>query len=268
MQIPGVDYSESFAPVASDTSIRVIIEMFLYYHHIYKKSNCYSDMFDVEAAFLNADLDNQVFIEWPQGMFNLGFITEEDKLNKCIELTNAMYGNIDSPLRWMKTFSKHLMEQLKLQQSMTDPCIVYTVKHNKVVLILAMYVDDTLCLGHKEELECMYNEIQKKFKIEKLGRLNKHLRIWYESKNDKVTQELNLEASIPKLTEEVIISYNKSIGKKEKLSSVPATEHWIELGKCVGYLRYGKNLKLIYRNPDGLRSISTWDSKYAQDPND
>jgi Reverse transcriptase (RNA-dependent DNA polymerase) len=132
-----------------------------------------------------------------KGCFELGFITEEDKVSKWIELTKAMYENIDSPLRWMKTFSKHLMEQLKLQQRMTDPCIFYKVKNNKVVLILAMYVDDTLCLGHKEELERMYKEIQKKFKIEKLGRLKKHLGIWYESKNDKITKELYLEASMP-----------------------------------------------------------------------
>jgi Reverse transcriptase (RNA-dependent DNA polymerase) len=80
-------------------------------------------MFDVEAAFLNADLDKQLFMEWPQGMQELSFISEEDKKPKCIELTKAMYGNIDSPLRWMKTFSKHLMELLKLIQRKLDPCI-------------------------------------------------------------------------------------------------------------------------------------------------
>jgi hypothetical protein len=50
--------------------------------------------------------------------------------------------------------------------------------------------------------------------------------------------------------------------------SNPGEEHWIELGKCVGYLRYGKNLSLIYRKPSELRSISKCDSNYAQDPND
>jgi Reverse transcriptase (RNA-dependent DNA polymerase) len=75
------------------------------------------------------------------------------------------------------------MEQLKLSQSKTDPCIFYKEKNNKVVLILALYVDDTLCLGQKEELEWMYSkEIQKKFKIEKLGKLKKHLGILYEWK--------------------------------------------------------------------------------------
>jgi hypothetical protein len=35
--------------------------------------------------------------------------------------------------------------------------------------------------------------IQKKFKIGKLGRLKKHLGIWYKWKNDKITKELYLE---------------------------------------------------------------------------
>jgi Reverse transcriptase (RNA-dependent DNA polymerase) len=91
-----------------------------------------------------------------QGMQELGFISEEDKKIKCIDLTKAIYGNIDSPLQWMKTFSKHLMEQLKLIQSKTDPFIFCKGKNNKVVLTLALYVDDTLCLGQDKELELMY----------------------------------------------------------------------------------------------------------------
>jgi Reverse transcriptase (RNA-dependent DNA polymerase) len=61
-------------------------------HHRAKKSNWDPKMFDVETTFLNADLDKQVFIKWPQGILNLVFITEEDKGNKCLELTKAMYG--------------------------------------------------------------------------------------------------------------------------------------------------------------------------------
>jgi hypothetical protein len=56
--------------------------------------------------------------------------------------------------------------------------------------------------------------VQKKFKIEKLGRLKKHLGIWYEWKNDKITKELYLEASLPKLIEEIIVNYKKAKEKK------------------------------------------------------
>jgi Reverse transcriptase (RNA-dependent DNA polymerase) len=108
------------------------------------------------------------------------------------------------------------MEQLKLSQSETDPCIFYKEKNNKVVLILALYVDDTLCLGQKEELEWMYREIQMKFKIEKLGKLKKHLGIWYEWKTEKGTGELYLEASTSKLIEGIIDNYKKAMEKKPR----------------------------------------------------
>ena len=47
-------------------------------------------MFDVEAAFLNSDVEGETYIEWPEGMFELGFITEKEKDQQCIQLTKAM----------------------------------------------------------------------------------------------------------------------------------------------------------------------------------
>ena len=43
-------------------------------------------MFDVEAAFLNAELEILMYLEWPNQMKNLGFITEEEEKKKCIKL--------------------------------------------------------------------------------------------------------------------------------------------------------------------------------------
>jgi hypothetical protein len=78
MQIPGVECTESFAPLASDTAIRLIIGMYLYYHVLYKSENWVLESFNVEAAFLNSNLEAKVYIEWPEGMLELGLITQED----------------------------------------------------------------------------------------------------------------------------------------------------------------------------------------------
>jgi hypothetical protein len=98
-----------------------------------------------------------------------------------------------------------------------------------VVLILALYVGDTLCLGQKGELEWMYKEIQKKFKIEKkLGKLKQHLGIWYEWKTEKGTGELYLEARMPKLIEEITDNHKKATGKETKIYTTPGAP-----GKCL-----------------------------------
>jgi Reverse transcriptase (RNA-dependent DNA polymerase) len=102
----------------------------------------------VEVAFLNALLKNPVYIEWLKGIKELGFLSKEESDNTCAELTRAMYGNIHSPLQWMKTFTRILKgEGMNLKQSATDPCIFYKQRGGKVVLILVLYVDDTLCAG-------------------------------------------------------------------------------------------------------------------------
>jgi Reverse transcriptase (RNA-dependent DNA polymerase) len=58
MQIPEVDYTESFSPVASDTGIRVVSRTFLYYLHMFPRDEWVLETFDVEVAFLNALLSN------------------------------------------------------------------------------------------------------------------------------------------------------------------------------------------------------------------
>jgi len=220
MQIPGVDFTESFAPVASDTSIRTLISIFLFMLHI-SKDEWVLEMMDAEAAFLNADLgESRVFIEWPQGMVELGILTEHDYKFYCAELKKAMYGNIDSPLRWMKTFSGYLINQLKLTQSQTDPCIFY--KKNKwdhLVLILALYVDDTLIAGTRSEVDWLYEQVQKKFKIEKLGRLKKHLGIWWEWHKDG--NQTYLSASMDKMIEDIRIKFKAAVGRDAKQASTP-----------------------------------------------
>jgi hypothetical protein len=61
-----------------------------------------------------------------------------------------MYGNIDSPHQWMKTFTSILKgEGMNLKQSATDPCIFYKQRGGKVVLMLVLYVDD--CVLDREK---------------------------------------------------------------------------------------------------------------------
>ncbi len=72
MQIPGVDYTESFSPVGNDTSVRIVIGLSLF------NDDWVLEIIDVEAAFLEGDMEKTMYIEWPAGMVHLGFITEEE----------------------------------------------------------------------------------------------------------------------------------------------------------------------------------------------
>jgi hypothetical protein len=87
--------------------------------------------------------------------------------------------------------------------------------------MLALYVDDTLCLGHEQEISWLYTNIEKRFKIERLGRLKKHLGIWYEWKQEQ--GEIIIEATMPQLIKEIINKYETVTNKTVKTYTTPGT---------------------------------------------
>ena len=62
-QIPGVDFTESFAPTANDTTMKCLIVITLYY----TKDGWIIGVIDIETAFLEASLKEEVWIEIPDG---------------------------------------------------------------------------------------------------------------------------------------------------------------------------------------------------------
>jgi Reverse transcriptase (RNA-dependent DNA polymerase) len=162
-----------------------------------------------------------VYIEWPKGLKELGLLNQEETNNTCAELTRAMYGNIDSPLQWMKTFTS-ILKGMSLHQSATDPCIFYKHRGGKLVLILVLYIDDTLCAGERKEVEWVYKKIEEKIKIVNLGRLKKHLGTIYEWKQDK-SVNVYQEASMPKMINEISEKFEQARGKKTKEFATPGT---------------------------------------------
>jgi len=128
-------------------------------------------------------------------------------------------------LRWMKTFSGYLLDKLKLIQSQTDPCIFYKKdKGGHPTLILALYVDDTLIAGTRKEVDWLYEQVEKRFKIEKLGRLKKHLGTWWNWHKDK-KGETYLSASMPKMIQDIKVKFEQATGKPAKTAPTPGFPH-------------------------------------------
>jgi hypothetical protein len=90
------------------------------------------------------------------------------------------------------------------------------------VLILILYVDDTLCAGERKEVEWAYMKIEEKIKIVKLGRLKKHLGTIYDWKQVK-SGNTYLEASMPKMIDEISEKFEQARGKKAKEYATPGT---------------------------------------------
>ena len=94
-QAYGLDYHETFSPVARLSSIRVLFSIAL-------DQSWPLHQLDVSNAFLYGDLDEQVFMEQPPG-----YVAQGESSEVCL-LKKAIYGLKQSPRAWFHKFSQLL----------------------------------------------------------------------------------------------------------------------------------------------------------------
>ena len=222
MQVPGVDFTEKFSPVATDTSTRIIIGLVLYYSH----AGWVCEAFDVEAAFLEPYMDIEMYVQWPEGIVELGFLTEEQRDSTCVQLRKSMYGNVDAALRWLREFTNFLVSECGFQACRTDPCILYLRENEVLKIVMTIHVDDSLCAGSKKDLEVLYSKIRTKYKITTLGEITKYLGVRYDWKIDSKGEKYVI-ASMKRNAEEIISYYEKVTGTKAKIAKTPGLQNFM-----------------------------------------
>jgi hypothetical protein len=133
-QKEGIDYEDSFAPVARYTSIRTIIALAT-------KMKWKLHQLDVKTTFLNGIIEEEVYIEKPQG-----FEVEDRKSNVC-KLKKALYGLKQAPRAWYGRIDNFLTI-LGFTKSKEDSNLYLKVMNDEPV-ILFLYVDDLFLTGEE-----------------------------------------------------------------------------------------------------------------------
>jgi hypothetical protein len=85
--------------------------------------------------------------------------------------------------------------------------------------MIACHVDDSVIAGRKSAIDRYYDEFEKHLKIERLGKMKKHLEIWWEFKQDQ--RGLYLEGSMEKMRLDIIATMEKCAGKSMRHFQTP-----------------------------------------------
>ncbi|KAL0370487.1 UNVERIFIED_CONTAM: Retrovirus-related Pol polyprotein from transposon RE2 [Sesamum angustifolium] len=136
-QLPGIDYTETFAPVARLDTIRALIAI-----AANKKWKIYQ--MDVKSAFLNGYIDEEIYVEQPQGFIAKG--SEENVLR----LKKALYGLKQAPRAWYSRIDKYFMDR-GFWRSLSEPTL-YIKSQGNDTLIVSLYVDDLIYTGNNEKM--------------------------------------------------------------------------------------------------------------------
>ena len=152
----GIDYEETFAPVARISSVRALLAV---------AAASKWDLFqmDVKNAFLNGDLSEEVYMQPPPGL--------SVDSNKVCHLRRALYGLKQAPRAWFAKFSSTI-SHLGYMASHYDSAL-FLRRTDKGTILLLLYVDDMIITGDDlsgiQELKAFLSQ---QFEMKDLGHLS------------------------------------------------------------------------------------------------
>ena len=148
-QQPGVNFHETFAPVARLDTIRTITT-------VATQKDWLLYQLDIKSAFLNGKLEEEIYVEQPQG-----FVVDGEE-NKVYKLKKALYGLKQAPRAWYTQIDNYFIENGFIR-SKSESTLYVKNKDNSQILIVALYVDDLIFTRNDEKMvEKFEKEMMKK----------------------------------------------------------------------------------------------------------
>ena len=158
-QQPGVDYDETYAPVARLTSIRILLS-------IAATLDLEVHQMDVKTAFLNGELKEEIFMSIPDGVNVDG--------DKLCRLWRSLYGLKQSSRCWYQKLSSFLIDQgfIRIQSDYA----IFIRRTATSLIIIAVHVDDLMMLASsKDEMIKIKEALSKIFEMTDCGEIHFYL---------------------------------------------------------------------------------------------
>ncbi|GKA69561.1 retrovirus-related pol polyprotein from transposon TNT 1-94 [Tanacetum coccineum] len=150
-QEEGIDFEESFAPVARIEAIRIFVA-----NAVNKNMTIYR--MDVKTNFLNGELRQEVYVSQPEGF------VDQDNPTHVYRLKKALYGFKQAPRAWYDMLLSFLLSQ-KFFKGAVDPTL-FTRKEGKDILMVQIYVDDIIFASTNPSLcDIFADKMSSKFKM-------------------------------------------------------------------------------------------------------
>ena len=205
-QKAGIDFHEIFSPVVKIVSIRIVLALVALF-------DLELQQLDVKTAFLHGDLDEEIYMEQPEG-----FVQHRNAKFVC-RLKKSLYGLKQSPRQWYKKFDSFMLSQ-KYVRSEYDHCVYFKQLNNGIFIILVLYVDDMLLASKSiEEINRLKAQMARTFDMKDLGAARQILgmEIFRDRSNGK------LWLSQQKYIEKILLRFGMN---NVKPVSVPLASHF------------------------------------------
>ncbi|GJY62531.1 retrovirus-related pol polyprotein from transposon TNT 1-94 [Tanacetum coccineum] len=151
-QEEGIDFEESFAPVARIEAIRIFVA-----NAAHKNMTIYQ--MDVKTAFLNGELKEEVYVSQPEGF------VDQDNPSHVYKLKKALYGLKQAPHAWYDMLSSFLISQ-QFSKGAVDPTL-FTWHAGNDLLLIPLYCDNksaiALCCNNVQHSRAKHIDVRYHF---------------------------------------------------------------------------------------------------------
>ncbi|GJY63884.1 retrovirus-related pol polyprotein from transposon TNT 1-94 [Tanacetum coccineum] len=218
-QQEGIDYDETYAPVARLESIRILLAY-----------ACALDFklfqMDVKSAFLNGFINEEVYVAQPPGFIDF------EKPDHVYKLKKALYGLKQAPKAWYDRLKAFLIKH-EYKMGMVDNTL-FTKKKSSNLIIVQIYVDDIIfgstCQDMCDEFAKIIHD---EFEMSMMGELNFFFGLQIKQMEDgiffnqskyikEMLKKFGLEDSKPMKTP---MSSDTKLTKDEECESVDSTKY-------------------------------------------
>jgi reverse transcriptase-like protein len=258
-QRKGVDFDEIFSPVVKMASIGVVLGLAA-------SLDLEIEQMDVKTAFLHGDLDEEIYMEQPEGF------KEQGKENFVCRLRKSLYGLKQAPRQWYKKFES-VVKSFGYKRTNSDHCVFVQKFSEDDFIMLLLYVDDMLIVGQSaSRINSLKQELSKYFAMKDLGPARQILgmeitrdragrKLWLSQKKyvEKVLRRFRMDGAKPVSTP--LASHFKFDTKSSDDVSGNDDMKNIPYASVVGSLMYA----MVCTRPDLAHAVSVV-SRYLSNP--
>ena len=305
-QKEGIDFTETFAPVARMSSLRALVA-------IVAAEDLELHQMDVKTAFLNGDLTEDIYMEQPPG-----FVAPNQEHLVC-KLNKSLYGLKQAGRSWNKKIDSTLIN-LGFTPLATDNC-VYMQRNGQDSVYLLLYVDDLLLACRSlSALIAVKEQLSRLFSMKDIGeaeyvlgiqisrdRASRSLSLSQAQYVRGVVERFNMAHANPEWTPCVVkqdlrratspatpaeyeqmrsVPYSSAVGAVmyamlgtrpdiayavsvlSQFMQEPRLEHWQALKRVLRYLKGTSHYKLTYDGRLSSQLVGYTDSNWAGDKGD
>ncbi|GKE27900.1 retrovirus-related pol polyprotein from transposon TNT 1-94 [Tanacetum coccineum] len=255
-QEEGIDFEESFAPVARLEDVRMFIA---YAAH----KNITIFQMDVKTTFLNGPLKEEVFVSQPEGFIDPEFPDHVYRLKK------ALYGLKQAPRAWYDKLSSFLIQN-RFSKGIVDPTL-FTRRHGEDILLVQVYVDDIIFGSTNPDFSKRFANLMKNyFEMSMMGELKFFLGlqvhhsprgIFISTPTDQTTYCQMIGGLMYQTTSCPDIAYATFVCARYQVR--PSVKHLKEVKRIFRYLRQSYNMGLWHPKDSRFELIAYSDANHA-----